>query len=67
MTPVAAWPPRQPVRRIGTGILPAAKLQHARTLRDGGVHTTAQIAELVGCSRATLDRALDDTAATAVG
>lgn len=47
--------------------LSAAKVAHARTLRDGGEHTMTQIAELVGCSRATLYRVLDDQATTAAG
>ena len=42
-------------------VLSEAKVAHARKLRDGGEHTMAQIAELVGCSRATLYRVLDDT------
>ncbi|MCU1652696.1 MAG: Resolvase domain [Pseudonocardia sp.] len=40
-------------------VLSAAKVAHARKLRDGGDHTMAEIAELVGCSRATLYRVLD--------
>lgn len=44
--------------------LSPAKLAHARQLRDAGEHTMTQIAELVGCSRATLYRALDDQATT---
>lgn len=39
--------------------LSPAKAEHARKLRDGGEHTMAQIAELVGCSRATLYRVLE--------
>lgn len=38
--------------------LSGRKLDHARKLRDGGEHTMTEIAELVGCSRATLYRAL---------
>lgn len=45
--------------------LTLAKLEHARKLRDGGEHTMTEIAELVGCSRATLYRALDDQTAPA--
>jgi DNA invertase Pin-like site-specific DNA recombinase len=45
-------------------VLSAPKVEHARKLRDGGEHTMTEIAELVGCSRATLYRALDDDAAT---
>ncbi|WFG44144.1 recombinase family protein [Pseudonocardia alni] len=41
-------------------VLSPAKLDHARKLRDGGEHTMTEIAELVGCSRATLYRALVD-------
>ena len=41
-------------------VLSEAKVAHARKLRDGGDHTMSQIAELVGCSRATLYRVLDD-------
>lgn len=40
-------------------VLSAAKVEHARKLRDGGEHTMTEIAELVGCSRATLYRVLD--------
>lgn len=40
-------------------VLTAAKVEHARKLRDGGDHTMTEIAELVGCSRATLYRVLD--------
>ena len=40
-------------------VLSATKIAHARKLRDGGEHTMTQIAELVGCSRATLYRVLD--------
>jgi DNA invertase Pin-like site-specific DNA recombinase len=40
-------------------VLSEAKVAHARKLRDGGDHTMAQIAELVGCSRATLYRVLE--------
>ena len=43
-------------------VLSGAKAEHARKLRDGGEHTMTQIAELVGCSRATLYRVLGDTA-----
>jgi len=43
-------------------VLSAAKVEHARKLRDGGEHTKTQIADLVGCSRATLYRVLDDSA-----
>jgi DNA invertase Pin-like site-specific DNA recombinase len=39
--------------------LSPAKVEHARKLRDGGEHTMTEIAELVGCSRATLYRVLD--------
>lgn len=39
--------------------LSPAKVEHARKLRDGGEHTMTAIAEIVGCSRATLYRALD--------
>lgn len=35
-----------------------SKLATARTLRDGGEHTVAQIAEIIGVSRATVHRAL---------
>jgi predicted transcriptional regulator len=41
-------------------VLSAAKVELARKLRDGGEHTMAEVAELVGCSRATVYRALDD-------
>jgi DNA invertase Pin-like site-specific DNA recombinase len=41
-------------------VLSAAKVELARKLRDSGEHTMAEIAELVGCSRATLYRVLDD-------
>ena len=41
-------------------VLSEAQVAHARKLRDGG-HTMSQIAELVGCSRATLYRVLEDT------
>jgi predicted DNA-binding transcriptional regulator AlpA len=34
-------------------------------MRDGGGHTMAEIAELVGCSRATLYRVLDEAAVPA--
>ncbi|WP_226353776.1 helix-turn-helix domain-containing protein [Pseudonocardia sp. ICBG601] len=44
-----------------------ANVDHARKLRDGGEHTMTQIAELVGCSRATLYRVLDDGAPAASG
>ncbi|GAA1083734.1 DNA invertase Pin-like site-specific DNA recombinase [Pseudonocardia antarctica] len=47
--------------------LSPAKLAHARTLRDGGKHTMTQIAELVGCSRATLYRVLDAPSAPEKG
>lgn len=46
-------------------VLSPAKLAHARALRDGGEHTMTQIAELVGCSRATLYRVLEPTDAAA--
>lgn len=45
-------------------VLSEAKVQHARRLRDGGEHTMTAIAELVGCSRATLYRVLDEPATT---
>lgn len=41
-------------------VLSEVKVAHARKLRDEGAHTMTQIAELVGCSRATLYRVLDD-------
>ncbi len=44
-------------------MLSEAKAEHARKLRDGGKHTMTEIAELVGCSRATLYRVLDVDAA----
>lgn len=47
-------------------VLSEAKAEHARKLRDGGEHTMTDIAELVGCSRATLYRVLDVEAAPAV-
>ncbi len=40
-------------------VLSEAKVDHARMLRDGGEHTMTEIAELVGCSRATLYRVLE--------
>jgi DNA invertase Pin-like site-specific DNA recombinase len=40
-------------------VLSAAEVAHARQLRAAGKHTMAEIAELVGCSRATLYRVLD--------
>ncbi|GAA1106862.1 recombinase family protein [Pseudonocardia alni] len=40
-------------------VLSPAKITHARKLRDGGEHTMTEIADLVGCSRATLYRVLD--------
>jgi len=43
-------------------VLSSAKVAHARKLRDGGDHTMAEIADLVGCSRATLYRVLDPAA-----
>ncbi len=42
--------------------LSPAKVAHARKLRDAGEHTMSEIADLVGCSRATLYRVLDDQA-----
>lgn len=44
-------------------VLSEAKAEHARKLREGGEHTMTEIAELVGCSRATLYRVLDVDAA----
>lgn len=44
-------------------VLSDAKVAHARKLRDGGEHTMSEIAELVGCSRATLYRVLEPAAA----
>jgi DNA invertase Pin-like site-specific DNA recombinase len=41
-------------------VLSAAKVTHARKLRDAGKHTMAEIAQLLGCSRATLYRVLGD-------
>jgi DNA invertase Pin-like site-specific DNA recombinase len=43
-------------------VLSAAKVELARKLRDSGEHIMAEIAELVGCSRAMLYRVLDDAA-----
>lgn len=68
----AACPARATARARGrTGgrhpVLSAAKLAHAQELRDGGQHTMSAIAELVGCSRATLYWALDGQAAEAAG
>lgn len=48
--------------------LSPTKVEHARELRDAGKHTMTQIAELVGCSRATLYRVLGASATpTAAG
>jgi DNA invertase Pin-like site-specific DNA recombinase len=46
-------------------VLSEAKVAHARKLRDDGEHTTVEIAKLLGCSRATLYRALQESAAPA--
>ena len=46
-------------------VLSEAKAEHARKLRDGGEHAMTEIADLVGCSRATLYRVLDVDAPTA--
>jgi DNA-binding phage protein len=46
-------------------VLSEAKVAHGRKLRDGGEYAMAQIAELVGCSRATLYRVLEPEASVA--
>lgn len=45
--------------------LSPAKVDLARRLRDEGAHTMAEVAEMVGCSRATLYRVLDAEAPVA--
>ncbi|MGH3616375.1 MAG: helix-turn-helix domain-containing protein [Pseudonocardia sp.] len=47
--------------------LTGTKLAHARKLRDGSEHTVSAIAEIVGVSRATVYRALDDRMSGASG
>ena len=42
-------------------MLSEVKAAHARKLRDDGEHTITEIAELVGCIKATLSRVLDRT------
>jgi DNA invertase Pin-like site-specific DNA recombinase len=46
-------------------VLSEAKVAHARKLRDDGEHIMSQIAELVGCSRASLYRVLEPEASDA--
>ena len=46
-------------------VMTAAKLETARTLYDAGQHTVAQIAAVIGVSRATVHRALAAQTATA--
>ena len=41
-------------------VLSETKAAHARRLRDSGEHTMTEIAQLLGCSRATLYRVLGD-------